>query len=158
MKFSAVLALATVPAASGYAFVSSSSRSTLQTQKAAPVAVRSNQSSSTSLQMIEPNVLMGGGIAVAGVVFGIGLVVFTENQGERAKQRGGGLSDNMATNIAGGLLEDVEVSSVKDLGSLTSQLENALKMSGGVDDKKMSELELTDDEKKKIADDLDDGW
>ena len=108
--------------------------------------------------MIEPNVLMGGGIAVAGVVFGIGLVVFTENQGERAKQRGGGLSDNMATNIAGGLLEDVEVSSVKDLGSLTSQLENALKMSGGVDDKKMSELELTDDEKKKIADDLDDGW
>jgi hypothetical protein len=64
----------------------------------------------------------------------------------------------MATNIAGSLMEDVEVSSVGDLGSLTSQLENALKSSGGVDDKKMNELDLTEEEKKQIAEDLDDGW
>ena len=55
-------------------------------------------------------------------------------------------------------MEDVEVSSVGDLGSLTSQLENALKSSGGVDDKKMNELDLTEEEKKQIAEDLDDGW
>ena len=101
---------------------------------------------------------MGAGVAIAGLGVGIALVVFTENQGERASARGGGLSDSMATNLAGQMMEDVEVSSVGDLGSLTSQLENALKQSGGVDDGKMQELELTEAEKKKIAEDLDDGW
>lgn len=101
---------------------------------------------------------MGAGVAVAGLGFGIGMVAFTESQGERAKERGGGLSESMATSITGSLMEDVEVSSVSDLGSLTSQLESALKESGGVDDDKMSELELTEEEKKKIAQDLDDGW
>lgn len=108
--------------------------------------------------MVDQQVLMGAGIAVAGTIAGIGLVAFTENQGERAKARGGGLSDSMATSITGTLMEDVEVSSVADLGGLTSQLENALKQSGGVDDNKMKELELTEEEKKKIAEDLDDGW
>jgi len=55
-------------------------------------------------------------------------------------------------------MEDVEVSTVADLGSLTSQLENALKQSGGVDDKKMKDMELTDEEKQKIKEDQDDGW
>lgn len=55
-------------------------------------------------------------------------------------------------------MEDVEVSSVSDLGSLTSQLENALKESGGVDGKKMKEMELTEEEKQKIKEDADDGW
>lgn len=108
--------------------------------------------------MMDQNVLMGAGIAIAGVVAGIGMVAFTENQGERAKQRGGGLSDTMATNIAGSLMEDVEVSSIKDLGSLTSQLENALKESGGISGDKMKDIELTEEEKKKIAEELDDGW
>lgn len=104
--------------------------------------------------MIDQNVLMGGGIALAGTAAGIALVAFTESAGEK----GASLSDSMATSITGGLMEDVEVSSVGDLGSLTSQLENALKQSGGVDDKKMNELELTEEEKAKIAEDLDDGW
>lgn len=98
---------------------------------------------------------MGGGIAVAGLVAGIGLVAFTENQGERAKERGGGLSDSMATNIAGQLMEDVEVSSVSDLGSLTEQLEAALKESGGTDEQ---ELTMTQEEKDRIAEEADDGW
>merc|ERR1712113_120975 len=113
---------------------------------------------STTLKMVDQNVLIGGAIGVGSFALGIGMVAFTENAGERAKQRGSGLSESMSTKIAGSLMEDVEVSSVSDLGSLTSQLENALKESGGVDDKKMDELELTEEEKQKIAEDADDGW
>mmetsp|Transcript_28025 Transcript_28025/g.42950 ORF Transcript_28025/g.42950 Transcript_28025/m.42950 type:complete len:154 (-) Transcript_28025:282-743(-) len=153
MKTTAFLTLAAIPAASSYAFVSSSNRSAIQT-----VAARQTTHSKSSLSMVDQNVLMGAGVAIAGLGVGIALVVFTENQGERASARGGGLSDSMATNLAGQMMEDVEVSSVGDLGSLTSQLENALKQSGGVDDGKMQELELTEAEKKKIAEDLDDGW
>lgn len=98
---------------------------------------------------------MGAGIAVAGVAAGIGLVAFTEVQGERAKERGGGLSENMSTQLAGMLLEDVEVSSVSDVGSLTSQLEAALKASGGTTD---DELAMTEEDKKRIAEEADDGW
>lgn len=101
------------------------------------------------------NVIQGAGIAVAGVVTGIGLLAFTEQQGERAKERGGGLSDNMSTQLSGMLLEDVEVSSVDDLGSLTSQLEAALKESGGADDE---EFEVSEETKRKIAEEADDGW
>jgi hypothetical protein len=101
------------------------------------------------------NVILGAGIAFAGLAGGIGLVVFTEQQGERAKVRGGGLSSSMSTKIAGMLMEDVEVSSVEDLGSLTSQLEAALKASGGTKD---GELEMTEEDRKRIADEADDGW
>jgi hypothetical protein len=61
----------------------------------------------------------------------------------------------MATRIAGQLMEDVEVSSVSDLGSLTNQLEAALKESGGAKEK---ELEMSQEEKKRIAEEADDGW
>ena len=97
---------------------------------------------------------MGAGIAIAGLGAGIGLVAFTENQGERSKERGVGLSDDMATRITGGLMEDVEVSSVSDLGSLTSQLEAALQESGA----DASVTELTEEEKQKKIEDMDDGW
>ncbi len=50
------------------------------------------------------------------------------------------------------------MSSVSDLGSLTSQLENALKESGGVDNDKMKEIELTEEEKQRIKEEADDGW
>jgi hypothetical protein len=119
-------------------------------------APRRSSSSSMTRYMVDQNVLMGGGIAVAGLVAGIGLVAFTEQQGERAKERGSGLSDLMSTRIAGQLMEDVEVSSVDDLGSLTSQLERALKESGGIQNTK--DLEMTEEEKKKIQESVDDGW
>lgn len=64
-------------------------------------------------------------------------------------------SDGMSTRIAGGLLEDVELDSVDDLGSLTSQLEMALKEKEGVTD---SELTMTEEEKERIAQEADDGW
>lgn len=98
---------------------------------------------------------MGAGVAVAGLAVGIGLVAFTEVQGERAAERGSGLSEGMSTKIAGGLLEDVEVSSVADLGSLTSQLENALKETGATSEKA---FEITEDEKQRMKEEADDGW
>ena len=107
-----------------------------------------------TLSTIE-NVIQGIGVGVFGLAFGIGLVAFTEKQGERAKERGGGLSENMATKIAGMLLEDVEVSSVSDLGSLTSQLEKALKETGGA---KEEDLEMSEEDKKRIAEEAEDGW
>merc|ERR1712194_379328 len=100
---------------------------------------------STSLKMVDQNVIMGAGVAFSGLAVGIGLVAFTEVQGERAQERGSGLSDRMSTNIAGGLLEDVEVSSVADLGSLTSQLESALRETGATDEKYLT---MTEEEKK----------
>jgi hypothetical protein len=61
----------------------------------------------------------------------------------------------MSTRITGGLLEDVEVSSIDDLGSLTSQLENALKQAGKADAKA---LEMSEEEKKRVKEEVDDGW
>ena len=92
---------------------------------------------------------------MAGLVAGIGLVAFAENMGERSKARGGGLSEDMATRITGGLMEDVEVDSVSDLTSLTDKLEAALKETGGADEK---ELQMTEEDKKRIAEEADDGW
>lgn len=136
--------------ASGYAFVvARKGQLVVQRQPA-------SSSSRTALQMVDQNVIQGAAIAIAGLGAGIGLVAFTEAQGERAKQRGGGISDNMSTKLAGGLLEDVEVSSVEDLGSLTSQLEKALKESGGIKDE--SQIEMTEEEKQKILEEADDGW
>jgi hypothetical protein len=61
----------------------------------------------------------------------------------------------MSTQLTGKLMEDVEVSSVEDLGSLTSQLEQALRSSGGTT---AEELEMTEDEKKRLQEEADDGW
>lgn len=97
---------------------------------------------------------MGAGIAIAGLTAGIGLVAFTETQGERSQKRGG-LSDSMSTSLAGKLMEDVEVSSVGDIGSLTDQLEAALKATGGTKDE---DLVMTEEQKRKIEEEADDGW
>ena len=105
--------------------------------------------------MFEDTIIQGAAIGIAGMAVGIGMVAFTEAQGERGKERGGGLSDAMNTQLSGMLLEDVEVSTVEDLGSLTNQLEEALKKSGGTESE---ELEMTEEEKQKIKDEADDGW
>lgn len=90
-----------------------------------------------------------------GLGAGIGLVAFTEVQGERARERGGGLSDSMSTQLSGMFMEDVEVSSVDDVGSLANQLEAALKASGGTTD---DDLEMSEEDRKRIAEEADDGW
>ena len=76
------------------------------------IALPTRSSRSFALSMVDSNVLMGGGIAVAGLVAGVGLVTFAEGMGERSKARGGGLSEDMAMKITGGLMEDVEVCSL----------------------------------------------
>mmetsp|Transcript_9598 Transcript_9598/g.19956 ORF Transcript_9598/g.19956 Transcript_9598/m.19956 type:complete len:163 (-) Transcript_9598:357-845(-) len=156
--FSLALCLLSMGSTHGYAFVSSSTRqSTFGPVSVAPSTSQSMSpsSSSTSLQMVDSNVIQGAGIAVAGLVAGVGLVAFTEQQGERAKERGSGLSSNMSTKIAGQLLEDVEVSSVSDLGGLTAQLEQALKETGQT---KEEDMVMTEEEKQRIAEEADDGW
>lgn len=100
-------------------------------------------------------VIKAGGVAAAGLGVGIGLVAFAESMGERSRERGGGLSDRMATQITGGLMEDVEVDSVSDLSSLTDKLEAALMETGGADEK---ELQMSEESKKRIAEEADDGW
>ena len=108
---------------------------------------------------LDPNVVQGAVIALTGMIAGIALVAFTEGQGERAKTRGGNLSDNMTTRIAGSLMEDVEVSSVSDLGGLTSQLEKALRESGSIEEEGLVKvLAISDEEKMKKAEEADDGW
>ena len=97
----------------------------------------------------------GAAIAFGGFAVGIGMVTFAEAQGERSKERGGGLSDSMSTQLSGGMMDDIEVSSVEDLGSLTSQLEKALKASGGT---KEGEFEMTEAEIKRFEEEADDGW
>lgn len=83
------------------------------------------------------------------------MVTFAEAQGERSKDRGGGLSDNMSTQLSGGLMDDVEATSIDDLGSLTSQLEQALRESGGSSEK---ELEMSEADKERIREEAEDGW
>jgi hypothetical protein len=117
-----------------------------------------HHSSSSSLfaaaAAIDPNVLQGAAIALSGLLAGLALVAFTEERGQR-----GNLSENMATRIAGSLMEDVEVSSVADLGGLTSQLEKALRESGTIEQEGLTQvLQMTEEEKKKKAAEADDGW
>ena len=156
-----ILSIATIlcllaPSTLGFAFVpSSASRSNFVSIKNALPLNKAHRNDSSSLSMVDNNVLMGGGIALAGLAAGIGLVAFAEGMGERSKARGGGLSDGMATKLVGGLLEDVEVDTVSDLSSLTEKLEAALKESGGADAK---ELEMKEEDKKRIAEEADDGW
>ena len=139
------------PSASGFAFVQSSSRSCLANNNNLNIQQqRPSRSKSTTLSMVDTQVLLGGGIAVAGLAAGIGMVVFAEKMGERSE-----LSDDMATRITGGLMEDVEVSSVSDLGSLTDKLEAALMETGGANEK---ELAMSEEDKKRIAEEADDGW
>jgi hypothetical protein len=159
-----VILLSLTTVVRGFTAATGVSRTTLTTPT--PTALIRQPSASVStvstlleLRMVDNNVIMGVGIGLAGMVAGIGLVAFTEQQGERAKERGSGLSDTMSTRITGQLMEDVEISSVDDLDSLTSQLENALKKAGGINDANAAQvLEMSEEEKKKKIEAADDGW
>jgi hypothetical protein len=81
-----IIAFISVPVAvSGYAFVSSVRQSSFQTSKNKNLKSLCNHQSITrrstsSLQMVDQQVLMGAGVAIAGLAAGIGMVAFTENQ------------------------------------------------------------------------------
>mmetsp|Transcript_31087 Transcript_31087/g.62362 ORF Transcript_31087/g.62362 Transcript_31087/m.62362 type:complete len:154 (+) Transcript_31087:210-671(+) len=150
LKSAAFILLCIAPSTEGFAFVPSSKSSLTCTKSISPSA---RKSSSTSLSMVD-NTVLGAGIAVAGLVAGVGLVAFAENMGERSKARGA-VSDSMATRLTGGLMEDTEVDAVGDLSSLTEKLEAALKETGGA---KEEELAMSEEDKKRIAEEADDGW
>jgi len=150
--------LATIPITMAYSILPSEHRSILSSSCSVFSRGKTIIRRDTSLRLeVEPNVLIGGGVALTTFVGGIAIAKFTESAGERSKDLGVGVSDNMATKLAGNIIEDV-VSTVDDVGGLASQLENALILSGGLDNNKVAKLELTDAEKKKVAEELDDGW
>eukprot|EP00520_Triparma_pacifica_P003115 CAMPEP_0118648892 /NCGR_PEP_ID=MMETSP0785-20121206/9408_1 /TAXON_ID=91992 /ORGANISM="Bolidomonas pacifica, Strain CCMP 1866" /LENGTH=98 /DNA_ID=CAMNT_0006541135 /DNA_START=261 /DNA_END=557 /DNA_ORIENTATION=- len=97
------------------------------------------------------NYVIGGLVGLTGLGAGVAIVAFTEKAGEKTVERGG-LSENMATSMSGAFMEDVEVSSVSDVGDLVSRLEEALKEAGGEVE------ELSEEEKQRIAEEADDGW
>ena len=157
-----ILCLATASSVQSFSFVQPSSyRSVVTPQnthyntQSKSTSRSSSSSSSSQLSMIDSQILLGGGVALVGVSAGIGMLAFAEGMGERAKERGGGLSDDMSTRIMGGLLEDTEVDAVSDLSSLTEKLEAALKESGGANEE---ELTMSEEDKKRIAEEADDGW
>ncbi|CAN0476006.1 unnamed protein product, partial [Laminaria digitata] len=47
-----------------------------------------SSSSTSSLKMVDQNVIIGAGVAFAGLAAGAGMVAFTEAQGERTAERG----------------------------------------------------------------------
>lgn len=142
--------------AQGFSFLPpTSARSLSYKPQSATVTSSITRKSSSSLKMLDNDIVLGAGVGVFGLVAGVGLVAFAENMGERGKARGGGLSSDMATKLSGALLEDVEVDSVSDLSSLTDKLEAALKESGGAKEK---ELEMSEEDKKRITEEADDGW
>merc|ERR1712157_515909 len=108
----------------------------------------SNNRRSSNLKMIDQNVIQG---------VGIGMVVFTESQGERAKERGSEFAkeSKFASQFAGQMMEDVEVDSVGDISSLANQLEQALRESGAA---KEEELQLSEEEMERIKEETEDGW
>ncbi|GMI05183.1 hypothetical protein TrLO_g13136 [Triparma laevis f. longispina] len=108
------------------------------------------RTSNTSLNL-DTNYIIGGAVGLLGLGAGIGIVAFTEKQGDRTIERGG-LSDSTVNNLSGMFMEDVEVSSVNDVGGLVERLEEALKEAGG-------EVEDLDEEEiRKKQEELDDGW
>eukprot|EP00956_Cyclotella_meneghiniana_P023923 scaffold47404_cov71-Cyclotella_meneghiniana.AAC.2 len=93
--------------------------------------------------MLDNDIILAGAVPVGGLVAGAGLLAFAESMGEHGKARGGGLSDSMATKLSGALLG----------GRCGSRF--MLKESGGADAK---ELEMSEVDKKRIAEEADDGW
>jgi len=158
--FSLACALAIIGNAASYSFVhrTCSQQKTFAYHKnlAPPAAVRRRSPQSASLVMIDlpdTQVLYGVAIGAAGLGAGVGLLAFTEYMGER----GGGLSEDMATNLsAGAMMDDVETSSITDVGSLTDQLARALEEAGAINSK--DDVQLSDEEIKKKEEELETGW
>mmetsp|Transcript_23345 Transcript_23345/g.30485 ORF Transcript_23345/g.30485 Transcript_23345/m.30485 type:complete len:157 (+) Transcript_23345:85-555(+) len=111
---------------------------------------------STALKMeIDQNTVLAVAAGAAGLLGGLGLVAFTENQGIRSEERGA-ISENLRTDLSGKLLEDVEVQR-NDVDDLVSRMSSALAEAKGVDEKDVV-AEMTEEEKKKKKEEQDDGW
>ncbi|GMI61312.1 hypothetical protein ScalyP_jg4889 [Parmales sp. scaly parma] len=99
---------------------------------------------------VDPNYIQGGVIVVAGLLTGIGIPAYIEYAGKKTVSRGG-LSEESMTKFSGMMMEDVEQSSVSDLDSLVKNMEKGLAAKG-------EEVELSEEKKKQMELDADDGW
>eukprot|EP00588_Corethron_pennatum_P014154 CAMPEP_0194268284 /NCGR_PEP_ID=MMETSP0169-20130528/2644_1 /TAXON_ID=218684 /ORGANISM="Corethron pennatum, Strain L29A3" /LENGTH=106 /DNA_ID=CAMNT_0039009469 /DNA_START=319 /DNA_END=639 /DNA_ORIENTATION=+ len=105
------------------------------------------------IDLPDTQVLYGVAIGAAGLGAGVGLLAFTEYMGER----GGGLSEDMATNLsAGAMMDDVETSSISDVGSLTDQLAKALEEAGAISSK--DDVQLSEEDVKRKEEEAETGW
>ena len=81
-----MILIAATPTTGAFSFVAKkSSRTVLAASwrvNGAAMLPRSARASSSSLKMIDDTIIQGAGIAIAGLAFGVGLVAFTEQQGE----------------------------------------------------------------------------
>jgi hypothetical protein len=100
---------------------------------------------------LDQNTITGIAAGVGGLVLGIGLVAFTEQQGERTSERG--LDESVANKLQAKLLEDFAMEE-SDVGSVTQRMRTALRE------------QMTDEEKAAMAvkkanlkrEKDDDGW
>lgn len=104
---------------------------------------------------MDTNTLIGVAAGLGGLVGGIALVAFTEQQGVRSEERGA-ISENLRSDLSGKLLEDFEVQGT-EVDDVVTRMQKALAEVKGVDESKVV-AELTEEEKKKKAEEADDGW
>ena len=65
---------------------------------------------STAVNMVDLNTVIGVGVGVAGLAGGVGIVWWTEQAGKIAEERGGSaMSEETKQKMAGMFMEDVEV-------------------------------------------------
>ncbi|CAM9115246.1 unnamed protein product [Phaeothamnion confervicola] len=101
---------------------------------------------------LDQNTIVGIAAGVGGLALGIGLVAFTEQQGERTAARGD-LSENVAAKLSAKLLEDADMDET-DVESVTDRMRKALM----ADQTAEQEKEMQDKIAAKKTEEEDDGW
>lgn len=100
---------------------------------------------------VDANVIAGVGVGLAGLLSGVGLMAFQDNQVARAEERGSDVvSDATKTKLSAQFMEDVEMNAL-GLDDTVSKMERALAKRKGMSvDAAIGEID-----KKEV---LDDGW
>jgi hypothetical protein len=100
---------------------------------------------------VDANVIAGVGVGLAGLLSGVGLMAFQENQVARAEERGSDVvSEATKTKLSAQFMEDVEMNAL-GLDDTVSKMERALAKRKGMSvDAAIGEID-----KKEV---LDDGW
>jgi hypothetical protein len=100
---------------------------------------------------VDPNVIGGVAVGLGGLLSGVGLMAFQENQVTRSEERGSDvISSETKTKLSAQITEDVEMNAL-GLDDTVTRMEKALaKRKGASVDEVIGEVE-----KKEV---LDDGW
>ncbi|CAM9207161.1 unnamed protein product [Chrysoparadoxa australica] len=118
----------------------------------APALRAQQHKTRTNLQMMDQNILIGVAAGAGGLIAGLGIMAFTESQGERTSARGS-LSEDMALKLSAKLMEDIDVDDT-DVQSVTSKMREALAQAQT--DEETAAMDRKKEEQK--MEDLDDGW